>query len=152
MVLDHTIPSRMDPGWLWTLLKLSFEKSPSSPIWPNHIEELRCEALKQGAQVRATYKIAPGLRISHQYKIVEYEEGKGFMYRTGLDHPLVGGGSVKVEEAESGSLLHWHVRYQVPMRPAAWLTASYIRLVFERTFFAALDRNMRRYERNMGVR
>jgi hypothetical protein len=151
MVLDHTIPSRLDAGWLWTLLKLGFEKSAASPIWPQHIEELRCEALREGAHVYATYKIAPGLSMAGQYQIVEYEEGRSLRYRTGLHHPLVGGGTVKVNEARDGSVLRWHVRYQVPMRPSAWMAASYIRLVFERRFFASLSRNLQRYERNMGL-
>jgi len=151
MVLDHAISSRMEPGWLWALLKLSFEKSVNSPIWPNQLEELRCESLKEGAQVQATYKIAPGLRVSHQYHIVGYEEGRNLVYRTGLHHPLVGGGKIEVRKAEGGSILHWSVRYDIPVRPSAWVAAAYIRLVFERRFFAALDRNVRRYEREMGV-
>ena len=152
MVLDHTIASRLDPGWLWTLLKLSFEKSVKSPIWPNHMEELSCESLKEGAQVHALYKIAPGLRVPQEYRIVDYEEGRSFVYRTGLHHPLVGGGKVEVLNSEDGSILRWNVRYEIPVRPSAWLTAAYIRLVFERRFFAALDRNVKRYERDMGVR
>lgn len=152
MVLDHAIESRLDPGWLWTLLKLGFEKSAKSPIWPNHVEALSCESLKQGAQVNAVYKIAPGLHIPQQYQIVDFEEGRCLVYRTGLHHPLVGGGRIEVQKMENGSILRWNVRYEIPLRPSAWLTAAYIRLIFERKFFTSLDRNLRRYERDMGVR
>lgn len=143
IAFDHTIATALSAEQLWQLLVQSFRNSDESPIWPHDFESVRSAQVETGALVRAVYKMPGGLRSNVTYRFALVEPGRRLRYETEPSHPLRGGGTVEVQAAQAGSLLHWHGGYDVPWRPQALFAAAFTRLYFEGKFFAALESNLR---------
>lgn len=144
---EHHIHSSLSPDELWDLLLDAFEDSTNSPIWPRQFETLKSDGLTAGGRVHATYHLGPS-GVEQEYRIPEFDaEEHRFVYRNGPSHPLDGGATVRVEESDDGSVLHWAGGYDVGIGPRSLGAAAFVKFWFEERFFGALRENIGEVEK-----
>ena len=147
ITFDRRIESCFSPQHLWNLVVDAFRDSTGSPLWPNHLESLRCEQLEPGETVHATYHVGP-FDLPQTYSIPTCDaDSRTLTYRTGEDHPLDGGGELRVVPTDRGSALVWSGSYEAESNFDAFGAALFVKTWFERRFFDALESNLRRLER-----
>lgn len=146
---QYNIPTSLPADALWALLRDSFKDSDAHPLWPHHLESLRCAQLHQGATVKASYKFGP-VTMRQRYDIPYFDEAaRALRYATRAMHPLDGGGLVSVTAHGEGSLLSWGGSYKLKPRPDAIIAALYTKLYFEPRFFEAIKHNLRAQEQRV---
>lgn len=143
---EQIIPTELSPQRVWELFEHSFRDSVSSPLWPDHLEVLRCERFAKGERVVASYKM--GLFTAKQSYILQTCDpiARELVYRTTQGHPLSGGGHVTITAYGSGARIHWRGAYALKPRLTAIGSALYTSLYFEQRFFDAIATNLRRIE------
>ncbi len=127
---------------LWDNLKKAFNNSRDSHMWPNELELLYSEnGLALGSEVTATYKTTSTPK-TYNYIITDYTEGQSFSYKASEDHPYEGGGTVEVTSNDS-TTLRWTISYY---QNSFSLSALYMRYIFYRKFFKALEQRVKDLE------
>ena len=145
---EHEIESVLTPDRLWQLVVEAFEDSESSPIWPGHLETLRCDQLGKQAVVEATYHVGP-FDTHQSYTIAAFDPDRRTLeYLAGPDHPLTGGGTIHVSATRHGSKLRWSGAYALSFWPSELGALVFVKTWFESRFFGALESNLRGVERS----
>lgn len=151
---QRTVQSRLTADRLWKQVRNAFRDSSDHPFWPQEFEHIEGEELQEGGRIQVTYHTPTGDQTV-TYDLVEYDpDRKRFQYRATDDHPLDGGGTLKInalsetDESPSGnesyrSELVWTGSYR-----HRWysLSALYLKWYFLDAFFGAMEENLRAYE------
>jgi len=136
------IHTTFSPDQLWDNLEKAFNNSRDSHMWPNELELLYSEnGLQAGAEVTATYKTTSSPK-TYNYIITDYTEGHSFSYKASGDHPYEGGGTVEVTSNDL-TILRWTISYY---QNSFSLSALYMRYIFYRKFFKALEQRIKDLE------
>ena len=134
---DQTIQTKYDANTLFRMMENAFTDSASTEFWPNDLEMVKSKGPHLGAPIQVTYKSAIGETTLH-YTISDRQE-RQFSYQAAPSHPLKGGGTVVVIEAEQGAQLRWYGQFSYRgFSPAAVWTKYY----FSPKFFATLEKNL----------
>lgn len=136
------IHTTFSPEQLWENLEKAFNNSRDSHMWPNELELLYSEkGLEEGAEVTATYKTTSTPK-TYNYIITNYKEGQSFSYETAQDHPYQGGGTIEVTSNDY-TTLRWSISYY---QNSFSLNALYMRYIFYRKFFKAIEQRVKDLE------
>lgn len=136
------IHTTFPPDQLWENLEKAINNSRDSHMWPNELELLYSEkGVQEGAEITATYKTTSTPK-TYNYIITDYNEGHSFSYKAAEDHPYEGGGTVEVTSNDH-TTLRWSISYH---QNSFSLNALYMRYIFYRKFFKALQQRVKDLE------
>ena len=137
------IYTTFDQEQLWENLKKIFKNSRDSHMWPNELELLYSEnGLALDAEFTVTYKTTSTPQ-TYTYVITDYREGDSFSYKAIEEHPYDGGGTVEVVFNNGKTVLRWTIIYT---HRTSRLNAFYMKYVFFRKFFNALEQRVKDLE------